>query len=227
MKIQYKPKRDLLETIIHLEILQGLALTLKKLFSKPITREYPGEMPPVYPGFRGQHALVRDPVSGTSKCIACLRCSQACPARCIRVKYHIDESNGSRIVDNYEIEALRCVYCGYCVEVCPVNAVTMTDIFEYSSTDRQSLHFDKERLLENWDHFTKSDSYERQSYVNPLWRPRGFPKSRLTASSRESVPKNRKIEKQFTGTKLGIKKNNKEAGGYNNLYPTHGEKNAH
>ena len=201
MRIQYKPKRDWLKTIIHLEILQGMALTLRKLFSRPITRQYPKEKPTFYPGWRGQHALVRDPQSGTSKCVACMRCSQVCPSRCIRIRYHQDEDHGPRIMDSFEIEALRCVYCGYCVEVCPVNAITMTDEFEYAAFDRESIFFDREKLLSNWDDFMRTSSYDQESYVNPFWRPRGIPESKLTAASRLPVPDDWLIENQFVGGK--------------------------
>ena len=79
MQIQYKPKRNLLETILQVEILQGLGLTLRRLFSKPVTRQYPHEKPKIRLGFRGQHALVRDPATGDCKCIGCMRCAMACP----------------------------------------------------------------------------------------------------------------------------------------------------
>ena len=201
MIIKYKPKRNLLQTIIQIEILQGLALTLRKLFSPPITRQYPKEKPPMYPGFRGQHALVRDPQSGTAKCVACMRCAQVCPSRCISIRYHEEGETPRRIMDSFNIEALRCVYCGYCVEVCPVNAITMTDIFEYASYDRESIYFDKERLLSNWDNFMSSSTYDQSSYVNPFWRPRGLPESELTAASRVPVPDDWIIENQFVGIK--------------------------
>jgi len=202
MIVKYKLKREWLATILHLEILQGLALTLKKLFSKPITRQYPKEKPPFYPGFRGQHALVRDPESKTAKCVACMRCVQVCPSRCITIQYHQDEEDLARIMDNFDIEALRCVYCGYCVEVCPVNAITMTEVFEYSSYDRESIFFDKEKLLCNWDDFIRTSSHDQDSYVNPFWRPRGLPESELAAANRMVVPGDWTIEKQFVGTKV-------------------------
>lgn len=201
MIVQYKPKRDWLETIAFLEIFQGLALTLRKLFSRPITRQYPKEMPTFYPGFRGQHALVRDPESGTSKCVSCMRCVQVCPSRCISIRYHQDDDHSPRIMDSFEIEALRCVYCGYCVEVCPVSAITMTDVFEYSAYDRESFFFDKEKLLSNWDDFMRTSTYDQESYVNPFWRPRGLPESALTAATRVPVPDDWLIENQFVGVR--------------------------
>ena len=155
MQIQYKPKKNLLQTIFHLEVLQGMALSLRSLFSKPLTRLYPLEMPAPTSGLRGQHALVRDDQSGRSKCVACMRCVTVCPSRCIHIRFHEDAQTGTRRVDSYDIEALRCVYCGFCEEVCPVHALTLTGVFEYAAYDRQAIFFDQERLLANWDRFTE------------------------------------------------------------------------
>jgi NADH-quinone oxidoreductase subunit I len=200
MKVQYKPKRNLLQTIFQVEILQGMALTLRKLFSPPITRQYPDEKPPMYAGFRGQHALVRDPVTKDSKCIGCMRCVTVCPSRCIHIRCD-HQDNGTRLVEHYSIEALRCVFCGYCVEVCPVGAITMTEIFEYASYDRESLLFEKEALLDNWDRFLEETGHD-ETYVNPFWRPRGIPESALPASQRMEVPDDWTIQGQFIGTSL-------------------------
>lgn len=202
MKVQYKPKRNLLETIFQVEILQGMALTLRKLFSPAITRQYPQEKPPMFPGFRGQHALVRDSVTNGSKCVACMRCTTVCPSRCIKITYHDDESHG-RIVDDYTIEALRCVFCGFCVEVCPVGAITMTEVFEYSTYNRDTVMFDQRILLDNWDRFIASSGYDA-TYVNPLQRPRGIPESALPAQRRMNVPEDWTMEKQFVGKKVKV-----------------------
>ena len=200
MKVHYKPKRNLLATILQVEILQGLALTLRKLFSPPITRQYPQEKPPMYPGFRGQHALVRDPLTNTSKCVGCMRCATVCPSRCLQIKYH-EGVHGKRVVDHYSIEALRCVFCGYCVEVCPVGAITMTEVFEYASYEREAIFFDQEALLKNWDRFLDQSGYD-ETYVNPFWRPRGAQESTLPAAQRRKVPDDWTIAGQFVGTKV-------------------------
>lgn len=200
MKVQYKAKRNLLETILQVEILQGLALTLRKLFSRPITRQYPDEKPPMYAGFRGQHALVRDPLTNDSKCIGCMRCATVCPSLCIHIKTHPGDS-GQRLIDQYAIDVLRCVFCGYCIEVCPVGAITMTEVFEYASYDREAIYFDQEILLANWDRFLDQTGYD-DTYVNPFWRPRGVLESRLPAAMRRDVPADWTIEGQFVGTKV-------------------------
>jgi len=204
MQIQYKPKRNFLQTIFHVEIMQGMALTLRKLFSKPITRQYPQERPDVKLGFRGQHALVRDETTGESKCVACMRCVTVCPSRCIHIRFHEDEDSGSRVVDSYDIEALRCVYCGYCEEVCPVNALALTEVFEYAAYDRESIFFDQEKLLGNWDRFVEMKGKGMENYVNPFWRPRGIPEARLTAAKRMEVPDEWTVEGQVVGSQANV-----------------------
>lgn len=202
MRIQYKPKRNLLQTIFHVEIMQGLALTLRRLFSKPITRQYPKEKPNIRPGFRGQHALVRDGKTGQSRCVACMRCSMVCPSRCIHIRYHVDEQSSARVVDSYAIEALRCVYCGFCEEVCPVNALALTEIFEYAAFDRESIFYNQEQLLANWDRFVQEKGAAIDTYVNPFWRPRGIPEESLSSAKRLDVPEEWTIQGQVVGRKV-------------------------
>jgi NADH-quinone oxidoreductase subunit I len=206
MQITYKPARNLLQTIFHVEILQGLALTLRTLFSKPITLQYPQEMPQVRLGFRGQHALVRDEKTGQSKCIGCMRCATVCPSRCIHISYDKDDETGCRTVTSYRIEALRCVYCGYCEEVCPVNALALTEIFEYAAYDRQVIDFNQEELLSNWDRFCDLKGDEMRGYVNPFWRPRGLSNQDLTAAKRVQVPTDWTLEGQVVGKKIKTNK---------------------
>jgi len=202
MKVQYKRKRNLLETILQVEILQGMALTLKHMFSRAITRQYPDEKPPMFPGFRGQHALARDLDSGASKCVACMRCATVCPSRCIQIRYHEEDGTRRRVVDSYEIEALRCVYCGYCVEVCPVNAIVLTEVFEYSGYGREGFRFTEDVLLGNWDRFIKESGHNPATYINPFWRPRGIEEGRLPGAKRMAVPADWTLEGQVVGRKV-------------------------
>ena len=127
MQIQYKAPRNWLQTLLQTEIAQGMALTLRRMFNRPITRQYPEEKPVVAAGFRGRHALVRDAATGESRCVACMRCARVCPSHCIRIRWSRAADN-SRVVDAYNIDALRCIFCGYWAGVCPVNAMVLTGV---------------------------------------------------------------------------------------------------
>lgn len=77
----------------------------------------------------------------------------------------------------------------------------MTEVFEYASYDRESLYFNKDALLKNWDKFL-DESGHGEDYVNPFWRPRGLPEADLPAAQRMKVPEDWTIAGQFIGTNL-------------------------
>ena len=43
---------------------------------------------------------------------------------------------------------LRCIYCGFCEDACPTEAIVLGDNYELSFTDRQSAIYTKDMLLE-------------------------------------------------------------------------------
>jgi NADH-quinone oxidoreductase subunit I len=43
----------------------------------------------------------------------------------------------------------KCIYCGFCQEACPVDAIVEGPNFEYAVETREELFYDKQKLLEN------------------------------------------------------------------------------
>ncbi len=66
-------------------MLQGLVTTLKSMFEKPVTVQYPEQKRPVRTRFRGRHVLKRYE-NGMEKCIGCALCAAACPSDAIFVE---------------------------------------------------------------------------------------------------------------------------------------------
>ncbi|MBI4697685.1 MAG: NADH-quinone oxidoreductase subunit NuoI [Nitrospirae bacterium] len=161
--------KQLIKKVLFIEILQGLALTMKHLFTPAVTRQYPKEKREPFPGSRGLHALVRDPETGREKCVGCGLCAAICPSKCINV-YTSEGEDHKKIVDRYEIEVLRCVYCALCVEACPYGAICLTEHFEYSDYTREAFNYTKEMLLANWDKYMSGA--KGREYFERFWRPK-------------------------------------------------------
>jgi NADH-quinone oxidoreductase subunit I len=154
--------REIIKRFTFIEILQGMALTLRTMFSRPVTVQYPKEKRIIAPGFRGQHALAKNP-EGKAKCTGCGLCATVCPSHCIKV------TRAEGRVANYELEILRCIYCGFCMEVCPYGAIVLTESYEYSAYKKEDILLTKDRLLSNWDTYMPGNKGE--VYFKKFWRP--------------------------------------------------------
>ena len=134
------------------EIAQSMGVTLKALFTEPLTVQYPEQPIAVYPRFRALHELRRYE-NGLERCIGCCLCEAACPTGAIFVDAAENDpenrhSPGERYAKTYEVNLLRCVFCGDCEEACPVEAIVLTQAFPLPELNRRSLILVKEQLLE-------------------------------------------------------------------------------
>ena len=145
MSLLERGTRSLLLT----ELLSGLALTLRYMFKRPVTVNYPFERGPLSARFRGEHALRRYP-NGEERCIACKLCEAICPAFAITIEAE-PRGDGSRRTTRYDIDMTKCIYCGYCQEACPVDAIVEGPNFEFATETHEELLYDKEKLLANGD----------------------------------------------------------------------------
>lgn len=190
----------MLKKAFMVEILKGMALTLRMMFTHAVTRQYPEEKRPPFQGFRGLHALVRKE-NGDAKCVGCGLCAAVCPSKCISV-YTSEGADHTKVVDRYEIEVLRCVYCAFCVEACPFGAIVLTEHYEYSDYSRAAFNMTKEKLLANWDKYMAGR--KGVEYFEKFWRPQSSdyaahadqPVFRGKAGAPQGLPKKGPVEVQ-------------------------------
>lgn len=140
-----KTIRKFFSSFLLVELAKGLFVTVRYLFSRKVTIEYPEEKTPLSPRFRGMHALRRYP-NGEERCIACKLCESVCPAMAITIESGMRE-DGTRRTVRYDIDQNKCIFCGLCEEACPVDAIVQTQLFEYVTENRSGLYFTKEELL--------------------------------------------------------------------------------
>ena len=123
----------------------GFAVTLKHMFRKPVTLDYPRQRKPMVPRYRGRHYLERYD-DGTERCVCSGLCAAACPADAIYMEPEEGE-NGERRARIYEINLLRCIFCGFCEESCPEEAIFLGQEYEFAASDRDSFIYTKEQML--------------------------------------------------------------------------------
>lgn len=97
---------------------------LKKIFQYPrLTQNYPRQAP-------DNSLFIGRPEIAANLCNQCGQCGLRCPTRAIAA----DEASG-RMGINID----QCIFCTLCTEVCPVQAITMSNAFELAEKSRRSL----------------------------------------------------------------------------------------
>jgi NADH-quinone oxidoreductase subunit I len=172
-------KLSFAESSYLVEVLKGMALTfghlVKNLFDQDRFRtiEYPDVRKPMAARYRGAHRLLLRP-DGKVKCVACMCCPTICPASCITIIAGEDPDDpAEKFPVEFDIDMLRCIYCGFCVEACPKDAIRMdTRIYEINAYTRQDMVHSKSYMVNLLD--GAKPEAEAVYRENPASAPAGY-----------------------------------------------------
>lgn len=158
-KIIRKKDLTIIQKMYIPEILKGIRMTVRKMFSPTFTSQFPEERFTPAPSFRGRPVLVTE--NGVERCVACGLCARVCPALAIEVQASETESIKERYPIKFEINMVRCIFCGFCEEVCPEEAIVMSNEYLLVFTSQQEALFGKEKLLKSSDELKDRLEYLR------------------------------------------------------------------
>src|ERR1700724_3307957 len=137
-------------------IAKGMSITFMEMFQPTTVENYPDGKGPlrgarVEARVRGKHQLQRDE-NGLEKCVACFLCAAACPSNCIYIEAAENTaekrlSSAERYAKVYNIDYNRFIFCGYCVEAFPTDAITHGHGFELATLNATNLIYRKEDML--------------------------------------------------------------------------------
>ena len=117
---------------------KGLLVTLKNLAKKPFTIQYPEERVKQHPRFRGEEFVWYE-----ERCTGCASCAKYCPLGIIKIvtsPSNTAPAEGDKfLLEVFDIEIQRCMFCGLCVEACPYDALFMGSGFEQGGYSRKDM----------------------------------------------------------------------------------------
>lgn len=138
-------------------IIKGMMINLKRFFRGLFlqdnwTIQYPEQRRDYSQRFRGAHFISVDK-NKTENCTACFLCETVCPAECIHIiaEERPDDENTYGVLKekkpaSFDIDLLRCCFCGFCEEACPKDAIKLSRDYEMSVATRDEAIFDLNHL---------------------------------------------------------------------------------
>ena len=169
---------------------RALATSLRNVFRKPVTVEFPEVIRPRAERYRASFALLHEE-DGDEACIGCLQCERICPSEVISIK-----AGGKRespitgkkrgYADDFVLDLNACIYCELCVQVCPTDAIVMTREHELPAYGREDLVLTMAKLYANEK--SKLRAWGDATRLNGMQTAPKAPKPEPAATAKPAAP---------------------------------------
>jgi len=167
-------------------VLIGMKVTFRHLFTPAVTIQYPDVKLKLPERARNRLYVNMD------DCIGCFQCDMACPVDCFKietVKGLPTEDLGmtstgqkKRLwVPVFDIDIAKCCYCGLCVYPCPTECIKMTDVYEFSETNRH-------HLIYNYATMTPAEASEVRRRAAEFEKEQTAKKAAAAAAAKKTPP---------------------------------------
>ena len=93
------------------------------------------------------------------RCIACKLCE--CPAMAIVIE-SAERDDGSRRMTRYDIDFNKCIFCGFCEEACPVDAIVETRVYEVSRGKARRPLLHQANVVGQWERYEAQIAEDRE-----------------------------------------------------------------
>ncbi len=161
--------------------LVGMSITIKHIYRKPVTLQYPDERQVLPDRFRG---FVHNDMA---RCDSCNICAKLCPVDCIYIE---SEGKGKeRMMTRYAIDYNKCIWCSMCTENCHTGSITMSHDYDHSVYDRRSLVYEFMDPREGTIPCHRATRVDTGWWVEPKEdKPKPKPKPEVEAPAAEAAP---------------------------------------
>lgn len=125
-------------------LLTGMSVTIKELFSKKVTQQYPENRKTlvISERVRGELVMPHDE-NNEHACTACRICETNCPNGTIKIlskTIETEDGKKKKILDQYFYNLGMCTFCNLCVITCPFGAIKFENTFENAIFTRAKLN---------------------------------------------------------------------------------------
>ncbi len=124
-------------------LVEGMGVTLKFMFKRPVTLQYP--LQPSQPSnvHKGRIRFVVFPETQNHDCIACLKCKNICPSKCfLELAGEKPPEGGRKRPTEFVYNFSTCSLCSLCIEVCPTKTLEHSPEFNLADDKKDTFIYD-------------------------------------------------------------------------------------